>query len=207
MVIELECYDRSTPVPVLYLDIDGTVREGPDDALGRFVNGPGDVRVFPHAVDQMRAWKQLGGRIIGVSNQGGIALGHVTITDAHAAMVETARQCDELFDHIAVCRHHPTAPDPELARCWCRKPRPGMAIQAATQLRTELAAQGIYERYPPHLALVVGDMGTDQQMAAALNADFGWAYDWRQGIWTQPSPPPSHPAADQEVTPCVSPSS
>jgi hypothetical protein len=26
-------------VPVLYLDLDGTVREGKDDALGRFVNG------------------------------------------------------------------------------------------------------------------------------------------------------------------------
>lgn len=42
-------------VPVLYLDIDGTVREGKDDPLGRFVNGPADVRVFPEAVEMMRA--------------------------------------------------------------------------------------------------------------------------------------------------------
>jgi D-glycero-D-manno-heptose 1,7-bisphosphate phosphatase len=37
-------------VPVLYLDLDGTVRQGKDDTLGRFVNGPEDVVVFPEAV-------------------------------------------------------------------------------------------------------------------------------------------------------------
>ena len=35
-------------VPVLYLDMDGTVRKGKDE-LGRFVNGPEDVEVFPEA--------------------------------------------------------------------------------------------------------------------------------------------------------------
>lgn len=75
-------------VPVLYLDIDGTVREGKDDALGRFVNGPEDVRVFPAAVQGMRAWANKGGRIVGVSNQGGIALGIVTLDRVAAAMAE-----------------------------------------------------------------------------------------------------------------------
>lgn len=40
-------------VPVLYLDLDGTVRQGKDDGLGRFVNGPEDVIVFPEAVEMM----------------------------------------------------------------------------------------------------------------------------------------------------------
>jgi D-glycero-D-manno-heptose 1,7-bisphosphate phosphatase len=61
-------------VPVLYLDLDGTVRHGKDE-LGRFVNGPEDVVVFPEAVERMRKWKQGGGRIIGVSNQGAWRLG------------------------------------------------------------------------------------------------------------------------------------
>jgi histidinol phosphatase-like enzyme len=51
------------PTPVLYLDIDGTVRQGKDDALGRFVNGPADVVVFPEAVEMMRRWKAGGGRL------------------------------------------------------------------------------------------------------------------------------------------------
>jgi hypothetical protein len=71
------------PVPVLFLDLDGTVREGPDDPLGKFVNGPEDVRVFPEAVEQMRRWKDNGGRVLGVTNQGGIALGYVTTGARH----------------------------------------------------------------------------------------------------------------------------
>ena len=57
-------------VPVLYLDLDGTVRQGKDDALGRFVNGPEDVVVFPEAVEMMRRWKAGGGRIVGGQQPG-----------------------------------------------------------------------------------------------------------------------------------------
>src|SRR5260221_8181903 len=96
-------------VPVLYLDLDGTVRQGKDDALGRFVNGPGDVVVFPEAVEMMRRWKAGGGRIIGVSNQGGVSLGIVSYENVAAAMTETQRQCENLFDKIAFCVHHPGA--------------------------------------------------------------------------------------------------
>jgi D-glycero-D-manno-heptose 1,7-bisphosphate phosphatase len=165
------------PVPVLYLDIDGTVREGKDDPLGRFVNGPGDVRVFPAAVDRMREWKVAGGRIVGVSNQGGIALGHVAMVRVLAAMEETHRQTGCLFDKLAFCRHHPAAEDPEMARCWCRKPRPGLAIEAACRM----ADQHQGESYPPHLALFVGDRDEDRRCAEALNVDFLDAREWRAG--------------------------
>jgi histidinol phosphatase-like enzyme len=121
-------------VPVLYLDLDGTVRQGKDDALGKFVNGPEDVVVFPEAVAHMRAWKHKGGRIIAVSNQGGVALGLVSYEQVAAAMRETARQCQDLFDKIAWCVHHPSAEDPEMARCWCRKPSPGYDRAAAELL-------------------------------------------------------------------------
>jgi D-glycero-D-manno-heptose 1,7-bisphosphate phosphatase len=120
-------------VPLLVLDIDGTVRKGFDE-LGRFVNGPEDVEVFPEAVARMHTWKRDGGRIIAVSNQGGIALGLVTMASVAEAMVETHRQTGELFDKIAWCQHHPNARDPEYARCWCRKPAPGLLIEAALSL-------------------------------------------------------------------------
>jgi D-glycero-D-manno-heptose 1,7-bisphosphate phosphatase len=167
-------------VPLLFLDIDGTVREGKDDPLGKFVNGPEDVRVFPEAVERMRAWKAGGGRIIGVSNQGGIALGLVTFVQVSNAMAETHRQAGQLFDKIAFCQHHPGADHPEMARCWCRKPRPGLAIEAALSL----AEQHEGEYYPPFMALFVGDRDEDQQCAEALNVDFEWAADWRRGSGT-----------------------
>ena len=169
---------RPPAVPVLYLDIDGTVRHGKDE-LGRWVNGPEDVVVFPEAVAQMRSWRARGGRIIGVSNQGGIALGLVEFNDVAAAMRETQRQAEGLFDRLAWCSHHPSADDPTTARCWCRKPRPGLAIEAALQLAGQLRQRGVEEWYPPHLGLFVGDRNEDMQCADALHVDFQWACDWR----------------------------
>lgn len=161
-------------VPVLFLDIDGTVRQGKDDALGRFVNGPEDVVVFPEAVEMMRRWKAGGGRIIGVSNQGGIALGIVDPAKVAAAMVETHRQADQLFDKIAWCQHHPQATHPEMARCWCRKPMAGLLIESAVHL-----AHAHSEMYPPYMALMVGDRPEDEACAVAAGLDFQWAAEWR----------------------------
>jgi D-glycero-D-manno-heptose 1,7-bisphosphate phosphatase len=161
-------------IPVLYLDLDGTVRQGKDDALGRFVNGPEDVAVFPEAVEMMRRWKAGGGRIIGVSNQGGVALGIVTYSKVAAAMAETQRQCDSLFDKIAFCCHHPDAPHPEMARCWCRKPSPGLVIEAALDV-----ARHFSEYYPPYMGLMVGDRAEDRECARLAGLEFQDAAEWR----------------------------
>lgn len=160
---------------VLYLDMDGTVRQGKDDALGRFVNGPEDVVVFPEAVQLMRLWKARGGRVAGVSNQGGIALGIVTESQVMQAMVETQRQSEGLFDLISFCKHHPDAKDPEMARCWCRKPSAGAVAEAAHGLKARFPG----EFYPPHLGLFVGDRPEDEACAAAAGLDFMWAAEWR----------------------------
>ena len=161
-------------VPVLYLDLDGTVRQGKDDALGRFVNGPDDVVVFPEAVEMMRRWKANGGRIIAVSNQGGIALGIVDPAAVAAAMMETHRQTGELFDKILWCMHHPDAKNPEFARCWCRKPSPGLVIEGALDI-----AAKFNEYYPPYMGLMVGDRPEDEECARLAGLDFQWAADWR----------------------------
>jgi D-glycero-D-manno-heptose 1,7-bisphosphate phosphatase len=162
-------------VPVLYLDLDGTVRQGRGDDLGRFVHGPDDVLVFPEAIVMMRAWKRRGGRIVGVTNQGGVALGHVTVNDVGLALVETQRQCDNLFDTMFCCPHHPNAADPAMARCWCRKPSAGAVAEAAHALH-ELCPGEIF---PPYLGLFVGDRPEDKQCAASAGLDFEWAADWR----------------------------
>lgn len=166
------------PVPVLFLDVDGTVRHGKDE-LGRFVNGPDDVVIFPEAVEMMRRWKAGDGRIIGVSNQGGIALGHVSETDVAQAMVRTWELSDRLFDKIAWCKHHPQADHPEMARCWCRKPSPGLLIEAAL----DVAARHRGEIYPPYTrsvraprpGLTAGSsQGRPERRAAPLALLPGW---------------------------------
>lgn len=149
-------------------------------AIGPGFNGVQVVRdteVFPEAVQRMRAWRAGGGRIVGVSNQGGIALGHVSEADVIAAMLETQRQTGGLFDKIAYCRHHPAAEHPEMARCWCRKPAPGLLISSADSLGDSTG-----EIYPPYMALMVGDRDEDRECARIASVDFEWAAKWRSGI-------------------------
>jgi D-glycero-D-manno-heptose 1,7-bisphosphate phosphatase len=160
-------------VPLLVLDLDGTVRHGKDE-LGHFVNEPDDVVIFPEAVEMMRRWKQGGGRIIAVSNQGGIALGHMSMDACARTMLRTHQLTGQLFDKLAWCSHHPAADDPEMARCWCRKPSPGLLIEAALDV-----AHRHGELYPPYMGLFVGDRDEDQECARLAGFDFAWAKDWR----------------------------
>lgn len=163
-------------VPLLVLDPDGTVRHGLGE-LGRFVNTAEDVVLFPEAIEQMRVWRAKGGRIIGASNQGGIALGHLSYEACMGAMLRTQVLSGHLFDKISICRHHPDAVDPEYARCWCRKPSPGIFIEAAIDL-----ARANHEFYPPHLGLFVGDRPEDEQCAKLAGFPFMWAKDWRAAV-------------------------
>ncbi|MCW2900004.1 MAG: hypothetical protein JWO67_2269 [Streptosporangiaceae bacterium] len=169
------CFLPGRPVKVLYLDLDSTVRKGYSE-LGRYVNDPADVEVFPAAIQQMRRWKETGGRIVGVTNQGGIALGIVTWQQVAAAIDETNRQTGHLFDQISVCSHHPEAKHPEVAHCWCRKPSLGAVATASANL----ARRFPNECYPPSFALMVGDRPEDRQCAEAAGLDFMWATNWRQ---------------------------
>jgi len=161
-------------VPVLYVDLDGTVRQGKED-LGRYVDTPSDVVVWPEAVAMMQRWKDAGGRICGVTNQGRVALGYLSLWDMAANLAETNRQTGYLIDHISACTHHPNAKQPEQQRCWCRKPSGGAIAEAAHTLKS------LYpdEFYPPHLALMVGDRSEDESCAKQAGVDFLWAGEWR----------------------------
>jgi D-glycero-D-manno-heptose 1,7-bisphosphate phosphatase len=163
-------------VPVLYCDIDGTIRHGKDE-IGHFVNEAKDVRLFDGVAALLWEYKKLGWRIVGVSNQGGIALGHMTMESCVKAMSETQVQTNYAFDKIAWCSHHPDAPTKEMAVCWCRKPKPGLVIEAALSLVE--ANPG--EIYPPHLGLFVGDRFEDNECARNAGLEFLPAARWREG--------------------------
>jgi len=169
----------SQATPVLYLDLDDTVRKG-KATLGRFVNKAADVEVFPEVPEILAAYKRAGWRIVAISNQGGVALGLLSMEDCAAAMMETQRQCRGAFDKMLFCTHHPDAKDPEYAVCWCRKPRIGLILEACHALSAQFN-----EYYPPHLALLVGDRAEDQQCAENANVWFVDAAQWRGGRWKE----------------------
>jgi D-glycero-D-manno-heptose 1,7-bisphosphate phosphatase len=167
--------EYGTPKPVLWLDLDGTVRHGFDE-LGRFVNTAADVKVFDGVRELLSEYKRLGWRIVAISNQGGIALGHMSKEDCAGAMIETYGQSGEAFDKIAWCSHHPLAKDPEWAVCWCRKPRIGLLVESGIDLARQHG-----EYYPPHLGLFVGDRAEDEECAANAGLRFMHATEWRTG--------------------------
>lgn len=159
------------PTPLLLPDIDGTIRQGKEDELGKFVNTASDVRVFPEAVARMREIKEGGGRILGISNQGGIALGYTTEAVVRATMHETNEQAEQLFDEILWCPHHPS-----VSPCWCRKPGTSLVVHGIESL---MDYNG--ETYAPGCTLFVGDRDEDLECARRLDVHFKWAKHWRNG--------------------------
>lgn len=170
----------SDPKPVLFLDLDGTIILGKEE-LGHFITGPQEVELFPGVLDLVKDYKAKGWRIVVVSNQGGIALGHIADSTVNRIMQETSRLCANLFDRMLWCEHHPDAKhtDPvqqkELSQCFCRKPSPGLIFNAIYSL----GEQRLEEYFRPYNCLMVGDMDTDRDCAASINIPFMWAKDWR----------------------------
>lgn len=153
--------------PLLVLDIDGTVRHGFDE-LGRFVNSPDDVVVFPEAVERMREWKAAGGFIVGVSNQAGVGLGYMTAAACAATMKRTNELTGWLFDDIVWCAHRPSD------NCLCRKPEIGLLHTCFVVLNRrglEVSSD----------ILMVGDREEDQKFAERAMIRFQWADAWRKG--------------------------
>lgn len=168
---------------IMFLDIIGTVCEGPAERGGRFVNTPEDVVMFPAALKMMRLWKASGGRTVGVSNQGGVVMGHISMAQCEAIIARVRQLAVDdkgqptLFDMIEFCPHHPHANVPSnWGRCWCRKPAPGMLIRAVTRLEMLYPE----EEYPAAMALMVGDRDEDRECAARINVDFLTASQWRE---------------------------
>jgi|ERR1700677_245149 len=161
-------------VPILFLDLDGTVRKGFDE-LGRFVNTEDDVELFPRMAERLLSWKQRGYRIVGVTNQGGIATGQVSFENVVLAIAKTQHLSGNAFDKIYMCQHHPSAHDPEMRNCFCRKPKMGMLVLA----QQDLSFMYPDEMYPPHLALMVGDREEDRLCAESAGVQFQKAEYWR----------------------------
>lgn len=171
---------KSRFVPVLFLDLDGTVRKGPGQLDGRFVNDPEDVEIIPEALEQMRWFRSHGWRIVGVTNQGGVAYGFMSMETMIATMQRTSELClDEkgagLFDLIMACPHHEQGSVKRYAYpCLCRKPLSGMIHSGIAALEV------LYPDEIPRrdLMLMVGDRPEDSGLAENVGIKFISAETW-----------------------------
>ena len=118
-----------------FLDRDGTVNVevdylgNPDEAV--LLDGVGEAIKNIHAA---------GFLAIAVTNQAGVAKGYYPEANVHAVntriqqMLLTQYGADALIDGWYYCPHHPDF----TGACRCRKPQPGMLLQAAADFGIDL---------------------------------------------------------------------
>jgi len=117
--------------PAVFLDRDGTLIHD----VG-YISDPADVRLVPAAADALRALRDAGFRLVVISNQSGLGRGLVTQEQAdavHRRFVEELERAGAQIDAAYYCPH---APDED---CRCRKPLPGLILDAARELGLDLA--------------------------------------------------------------------
>ncbi len=144
--------------PAIFMDRDGTLSH----EVG-YVNHPDRFRLYPWAVDAVRAINQAGWLAVVVTNQAGIARGYfpqAVFDEVQRSLVTQVEAGGARFDAVYACLHHPTVGQPPYRRdCDCRKPRPGMLRRAEAELGADLAR-----------SWVVGDRHGDLQLAWSVGA-------------------------------------
>ncbi len=95
-----------------------------------------------------------GYKLVLITNQGGVAKGQYTVNDIevlHKYMQEKLAVKDAEFDAIYYCPHHN-----DISDCDCRKPKPGMILQACKDLNID-----------PSVSFLIGDSKRDVQAGEA----------------------------------------
>ncbi|MBI1748219.1 MAG: HAD family hydrolase [Acidobacteria bacterium] len=142
----------------VFLDRDGTICE----ELG-YINHPSRLMVYPWAAQAIQKINQAGMKAIVVSNQSGVARGYFDEPLVNAINLKMQAELEisgARLDAVYYCPHHPCALVPAYrADCACRKPKPGMALQAAQVFNLDLSG-----------SFVIGDRYGDIQLAHNIGA-------------------------------------
>jgi D-glycero-D-manno-heptose 1,7-bisphosphate phosphatase len=155
--------------PAVFLDRDGVLNESlVVDGVPRPPYDVADLRILPGVEEACRAFSDAGLLIVVVTNQPDISRG--ALQPAQLTAIHHVLQDALPLDDIAVCVHD------DDAGCPCRKPRPGMVLDAARRLGIDLDR-----------SVLVGDRWRD--IEAARRAGVASAYiEWGRGE-TLPSQP------------------
>jgi D-glycero-D-manno-heptose 1,7-bisphosphate phosphatase len=115
--------------PAVFIDRDGTIMHDAD-----YCSDPKQVQIFSGVPEALRRLKDKGYKLIIITNQSGIGRGCFTVDQYRAVEAETLRQLgDGLIDSTYFCPDVPGQPSK------CRKPAPGMVLQAARDHDVDLS--------------------------------------------------------------------
>ena len=148
----------SSNKPAVFLDRDGTINEqmGYLNHLSRFI-------ILPGAAEGIRLLNEQHIPVFVVTNQSGLARGYFPpelLDEIHAKMNDLLTAKGARVDGIYICPHHPEAKEEKYRlACNCRKPKPGLFLQAAAEHNIDLSA-----------SFVIGDRWSDLKAAAACQA-------------------------------------
>lgn len=144
--------------PAVFLDRDGTLNVEVD-----YLADPARFELLPGSAEGLARLAAAGFALVLVTNQSGIARGILdeeTLARIHARMAADLAAHGVTLDLVLHCPHHPTqGSGAHRADCSCRKPRPGMLLEAAGRLDLDLGA-----------SWCVGDSLRDLEAAAAVGA-------------------------------------
>jgi len=133
----------------VFLDRDGVLVENRADYIRRW----SEVRFLPGALDALRNLAAARWATVMVTNQAAVGRGVITLRQAwetNDRIVDAVRAHGGLIEASYLCPHRPEE------RCPCRKPAPGMLLQAAHDLGVDLGG-----------SFLVGDALTDVEAAHA----------------------------------------
>lgn len=123
----------------VFLDRDGTINEemGYMDRLEK-------LKLIPVAAEAIRLINASGMKAVVVTNQSGVARGffdEAFVETIHMRLREMLRMEGASLDGIYFCPHHPTEGlERYIMTCGCRKPAPGLLLQAAADLNLDTAS-------------------------------------------------------------------
>ncbi|MBC8208107.1 MAG: D-glycero-beta-D-manno-heptose 1,7-bisphosphate 7-phosphatase [Desulfobulbaceae bacterium] len=137
----------------VFLDRDGTINE----QMG-YINHLSRFQMLPGAAQAIRQMNEAGLVVVVVSNQSGLARGYFPdelLTAVHEKMTAELSAAGAHVDGLYFCPHHPEAKRADLRiACDCRKPKPGLVLQAAEELNIDLSR-----------SFMVGDRWSDLKCA------------------------------------------
>ncbi len=116
----------------IFLDRDGVITvEG-----GGYVSCPADVRYLPGALGAIARLNKAGWQVVIYTNQSGVGRGYITpegLAAVHKKLLSDTNIAGGTILAIYVCPHKPDD------YCTCRKPLPGMLLQAAEEHSLDLS--------------------------------------------------------------------
>ncbi|HZS75743.1 MAG TPA: D-glycero-beta-D-manno-heptose 1,7-bisphosphate 7-phosphatase [Ktedonobacteraceae bacterium] len=115
----------------IFLDRDGVINENRSD----YVKSWSEFRFLPGVCEAIARLTRAGHRIVVCTNQAGVAKGSISkeaLEEMHARMVAEIRQGGGEIEKVYYCPHG------KEENCRCRKPQPGMLLQATQELGLDL---------------------------------------------------------------------